>query len=137
MITVTDAVGFIGGIILSFCVIPQLILMYQSKSAVDISKQFTVLYFIGIVLQAIYMTVVGAWAGAIPIWIETVLAFILLTGKIYLDKSTMDAANNNVKTQPQHKETMHTEVDTEGEDLDPPIQVSHDVESIAESDDRE
>lgn len=133
MVTVTDALGFIGGIILSICMLPQLILMHQSKSAKDISMQFTVLYFIGLVLTAIYMTLIRAWAGAIPIWIETLLALILLAGKIYLDYSTMDAANDKAKTQQQRQETMHTEE----EDSGPPAQISHNVENLAENDDVE
>jgi hypothetical protein len=36
-------------------------------------------------MQASYCTLIAAWAGAIPIWIESLLALILLAGKVYLD----------------------------------------------------
>jgi hypothetical protein len=107
--------------------------MYQSKSAEDISMQFTVLYFVGLTLQAVYFSMIRAWAGAIPICFEALLAFMLLAGKIYLDHSTVDTANNNVKTQQQRQEAMPTE----GVDLDPPVQISHDIENLAENDNKE
>jgi uncharacterized protein with PQ loop repeat len=108
MITFTDALGFIGGIILSICMLPQLTLMYQTKSAKDLSLLFTVLYSIGLVMTAAYMTLIRAWAGAIPVWIETLLAFILLAGKIYLDGSAKESDKRN-KAQQERQETMPSE----------------------------
>ena len=85
MITGTDALGFTGGIILSICLAPQLIKMFRKKSAKEISFTFTLLYFTGLLMTAIYMTLIKAWAGAIPIWVETFFSIILILGKIYLD----------------------------------------------------
>lgn len=108
MITFIDALGFIGGIILSICMLPQLTLMYKTKSAKDLSLLFTVLYSIGLVMTAVYMTLIRAWAGAIPVWIETLLAFVLLSGKIYLDSSAEESDKRN-KTQQERQDTMPSE----------------------------
>jgi uncharacterized protein with PQ loop repeat len=124
MITLTDALGFIGGIILSICMLPQLTLMYQTKSAKDISMLFTILYSIGLVMTAIYMTLIRAWAGAIPIWIETVLALILLSGKIFLDNSAKESDEHN-KTRQERQETMSSDK----EDPDHSMHVRHVVEN--------
>jgi hypothetical protein len=57
--------------------------MFRSGSAKDISALFTLLYFISVALEATYMTMISAWAGAIALWIETAFAFIFFSGKIY------------------------------------------------------
>jgi uncharacterized protein with PQ loop repeat len=124
MITLTDALGFIGGIILSICMLPQLSLMYQTKSAKDISMLFTILYSIGLVMTAIYMTLIRAWAGAIPIWIETFLALILLSGKFFLDRSAKDSDEHNTIRQ-ERQETMFTDK----EDSDHSMHICHVVEN--------
>ncbi len=85
MISVTDAVGFVGGVIGSICAFPQLILMFRTKSAKEISIMFAILYFVALTMQATYCTLIAAWAGAIPLWIESLFAFILLAGKVFLD----------------------------------------------------
>jgi len=87
MITGTDALGFTGGVLLSICLAPQLIKMFRKKSAKEISFSFTLLYFTGLLMTAIYMTLIKAWAGAIPIWVETFFSMILMMGKIYFDTS--------------------------------------------------
>jgi uncharacterized protein with PQ loop repeat len=81
MISVTDVLGFAGGLIGAVCTVPQLILMFRTRSAKEISILFAILYFVGLVLQASYCTLIAAWAGVIPIWFESLLALILLAGK--------------------------------------------------------
>jgi len=56
MISVTDAVGFVGGVIGSICAFPQLILMFRTKSAKEISIMFAILYFVALTMQATYCT---------------------------------------------------------------------------------
>lgn len=85
MVSGANVLGFAGGVVCSVCTFPQLILMFRTRSAKEISILIAILSFVGLVMQASYCTLIAAWAGAVPIWIESLLAFILLAGKVYLD----------------------------------------------------
>ena len=106
MITGTDALGFIGGVILSICLLPQLIKMFRKKSAKEISLSFTLLFFTGLLLSALYMTLIKAYAGAIPIWVETFFSMILMMGKIYFDTSA--AKQRGDEMEPDEEEGVAT-----------------------------
>lgn len=120
IITGTDILGLIGGFIGSICALPQLILMFQSRSAKDISSLFTLLYFISLSMTSAYMTLKSAWAGAIALWIETMLAFILLAGKMYF--SILEA-----KQEEHQKKKVCIE-----QDSDITIEISLYLEDLAE-----
>jgi uncharacterized protein with PQ loop repeat len=107
MITITDVIGFIGGIILSISSLPQLIHLFQTRSAKDISKLSTLTLLAGLLMTAVYLTLISAWAGAVPVYFETFMAFILVIGKAYLDH--MEAKGDEHKTKIQASDDHNPE----------------------------
>ncbi|KAI8925336.1 hypothetical protein BC831DRAFT_461655 [Entophlyctis helioformis] len=83
---VTDALGIAGGILLSICAIPQLVVMWQNRSARDVSLLWISAYTGGLVLTLAYLTLLRAWAGAIPLVVETALGLAVLLSKVVLDR---------------------------------------------------
>jgi uncharacterized protein with PQ loop repeat len=93
-----DALGIAGGVILSICCVPQIYVIYKTKSAGDVSTTFTVLYFLGLLLSTIYMCLIHAWAGAGPLIFETVLAALLcFLVWFYKKKSSDDCSHHEYK----------------------------------------
>ena len=69
-------IGYIGGIVLSVCLIPQIYRVYKTKQVENISYLWQILYIIGICLHLYY----GVYYNLLPIYIPTIieLFFILL-----------------------------------------------------------
>jgi len=111
MIAVADVLALLGGFLGSVCSVPQLFLMFRSGSAKDISALFTSLYFISLALQATYMTMKSAWAGAIALWIETALAFIFFSGKLYFLLMEKQRENFQEKSIQDSEITMEVTID--------------------------
>ncbi|KAI8925310.1 hypothetical protein BC831DRAFT_461516 [Entophlyctis helioformis] len=82
---VTTALGIIGGTLLSFCSIPQLVVMWKNRSARDVSMAWIVSLTLGLMVQSAYLILLEAWAGAIPLIVQVVLAVGVLGSKIVLD----------------------------------------------------
>lgn len=80
-----DFFGYSGGILLSICSIPQVYLMYTTKSAKDVSIYYAVLFFIGLVLTLVYLILEEAVAGIITMSVEVLLSMVVILLKIYLD----------------------------------------------------
>ncbi|KAI8609221.1 hypothetical protein BC830DRAFT_1054439, partial [Chytriomyces sp. MP71] len=81
---VVNVVGALGGAILAICTLPQLYQMYKTRSADDISLTWAVMYTSGLILTAIYLCFVRAWASAGPIVLECLLGALLVCAKIAL-----------------------------------------------------
>lgn len=69
-----DGLGFVGGIILSGCLIPQLIKAVRTKSAKDISYLWQVLSLVGLFLTFIY----GIYFLLYPVFIPLILEMSLM-----------------------------------------------------------
>jgi MtN3 and saliva related transmembrane protein len=82
---VTEVFGYTGGIVLSICTIPQIIQIFKTKCAKDISIWFAVLYSLGLSLTFVYMVLIGALAGIITMAFETILSFVVIGSKLYFD----------------------------------------------------
>ena len=69
-------IGYIGGIVLSVCLIPQIYRVYKTKQVENISYLWQILYIIGICLHLYY----GIYYNLSPIYIPTIieLCFILI-----------------------------------------------------------
>lgn len=77
-----DFLGFIAGALVTCSIIPQLIRVYQLKSAREISMLFTALLIVGLVIWLIY----GIYLRLVPviIWnaVGTFLTALLLMAKL-------------------------------------------------------
>lgn len=72
--TTTDIIGYSGGIILSICLIPQILKIYQTKEVENISYLWQILYFLGISLHLYY----SIYYNLLPIFIPTILELLLV-----------------------------------------------------------
>jgi MtN3 and saliva related transmembrane protein len=81
-----DFFGYTGGIFLSICTIPQIYLMYSTKSAKDVSLIYAILYFTGLSLTLVYLVLEEAFAGVVTMGFEVFLAGVIIGLKIYLDR---------------------------------------------------
>lgn len=79
------ALGYTGGAALSICLIPQLIAMWRTKSAGDLSLPWLILYSSGLILSSAYLIYIEAMAAWIPMIIELTLTVTTLASKLYLD----------------------------------------------------
>lgn len=80
-----SAIGWIGGIALSICALPQAIKTYRTKSAGDLSWGFIILWFVGEVFTLAYI-VSGDWIGGSwhpPLYLNYGLNIVLLFYLIY------------------------------------------------------
>jgi MtN3 and saliva related transmembrane protein len=82
----TTTLGIVGGVTLSLCTLPQLIQIWKTKSARDVSLQFTVMYFVGLTCTVAYMGLIEAWAAFFPASFECFLAVLMIISKVIMDK---------------------------------------------------
>mmetsp|Transcript_23368 Transcript_23368/g.57997 ORF Transcript_23368/g.57997 Transcript_23368/m.57997 type:complete len:125 (-) Transcript_23368:79-453(-) len=80
-----DIPGYIGGGILAVCVVPQIIKVFRTRSAKDISFLWSAMYILGLVLTTVYLIGIGATAGYVGTLIEIAVAVFLVLTKIYFD----------------------------------------------------
>jgi uncharacterized protein with PQ loop repeat len=83
---VVSALGVTGGVILAICTLPQLIQIWQTQSAQDVSLYFTIMYFLGLSMTVAYLGLVGAYAAFFPCSLECVLAFLMICSKLIMDR---------------------------------------------------
>ena len=65
-----DVVGYIGGILLAVCTLPQIWHMYSTQSASDLQKRFLILYLVGCILTFAYLVAKNAWAAWVTMTVE-------------------------------------------------------------------
>jgi uncharacterized protein with PQ loop repeat len=82
---VVSALGVTGGVILAICTLPQLIQIWRTQSAQDVSLYFTIMYFLGLSMTVAYLGLVGAYAAFFPCSLECVLAFLMICSKLIMD----------------------------------------------------
>ena len=82
--TVIDILAYASGLFFSICLIPQLQLMWQNRSASDVSFSWTLLFIVGLLFQITYLALLGGyiWSSVVP---ELSLALGVLWSKFYLD----------------------------------------------------
>lgn len=75
-----ELVGWIGGIALAVCAIPQVVTTWKAKSMDGISWLFLILWFIGEAFTVSYIVVTNISSGAfqIPLIVNCVLNIMLL-----------------------------------------------------------
>lgn len=77
---ITDIVGYIGGIILSICLIPQIIKIYQTKHVENLSYTWQLMYITGISLHLYY----AIYYNLLPIFIPTIVEICLVLFMLFL-----------------------------------------------------
>ena len=87
---ITDIIGYSGGIILSVCLIPQIIKIYQTKHVENLSYTWQLMYIIGISLHLYY----AIYYNLLPILIPTILEILLVMLMIFL--KIIYNNNNNI-----------------------------------------
>ncbi|GMF10925.1 unnamed protein product [Phytophthora lilii] len=85
MDTFFDTLGLVGSFLVSAALVPQIIKVYRSKSAKDISKAFQSVFVVGIACITVYGMGEGLWPIWIPSTLELLGGVILLTMKHYYD----------------------------------------------------
>ena len=66
----TNGIGYLGGVMLAICTLPQIWHMYSTQSAADLQKRFLFLYLAGCILTFIYLILMDAWAAWITMTLE-------------------------------------------------------------------
>ena len=87
---IVDAIGYSGGVILSLCLIPQIVTIIKTKQVNNISYLWQFLYILGIIFHLYY----GIYYNLAPIYIPTAIelffVLILLGLKIYYERKKND-----------------------------------------------
>ena len=79
-----DILGYIGGSILAICNIPQIIQMWATRSADDISYISLCFYILGLILMITYLIGINALAGWVAMILEVVLCVAVIILKYLL-----------------------------------------------------
>jgi MtN3 and saliva related transmembrane protein len=74
-----DILGYLGGLLTTFCYLPQIIRVFRLKSAREISTSFTVLLLTGIIIWLIY----GIWLNIVPIIVWNIFAIGIVGTLLY------------------------------------------------------
>jgi len=74
-----EYLGYIGGVLTTFCYIPQIIQVYKLKSAKEISLLFTIMLLIGVVCWLFY----GILLSLFPIILWNVIALVMAAAMLY------------------------------------------------------
>ena len=78
----SEYLGYIGGVLTTFCYVPQIVRVFRLKSAKEISLPFTIMLLIGVVIWLMY----GILLSLVPIilWnsIGVVVVILLLFAKL-------------------------------------------------------
>ena len=83
---VRDAMGVVGGVLLAFCLVPQLYKIHRTKSAQDIDFGWTALYAGGLAFNIAYLVLEHALVGWIFLIIELALILAVIAYKLALEK---------------------------------------------------
>lgn len=92
-----DAIGIIGGTTLALCLIPQLLKLYQTRSAADLSYLFLLLYSLGLSLKLVYYVDLREWPAAVPIMVELGMGSFLYVIKFFLDRDNRQKHSPDVQ----------------------------------------
>lgn len=80
-----EALGFIGGIMISLSLIPQVIKTFRTKDASSISYSYQAIYIVGCTFINIYAFYINMWVIYVPCVIEQVMIVTLTLMKIIFD----------------------------------------------------
>lgn len=81
----TELLGYVGGFILSFALLPQVVHTYRTRSTKDLSYGWQAAYILGLVLCYVYFVLSGVTAAWVTLTFELVFALFLLAMKLRFD----------------------------------------------------
>jgi MtN3 and saliva related transmembrane protein len=73
MMGMTDAIGFLAGVLTTIAFVPQALKMYASKSGKDVSARMLLIFSAGVILWLIY----GIMIGSLPVILANLVTLIL------------------------------------------------------------
>ncbi|KAG7380716.1 hypothetical protein PHYPSEUDO_006898 [Phytophthora pseudosyringae] len=97
METFYDTLGLVGSFLVSAALVPQIVKVFRSKSAKDISRSFQSVFVVGIACITAYGMGEGLWPIWIPSTLELLGGIILLVMKHYYDRCDAKLAENERK----------------------------------------
>ncbi|GMF10924.1 unnamed protein product [Phytophthora lilii] len=80
-----NILGLVGSFMISASLVPQIVKVYRTKSAKDLSRSFQLLYVAGLILVAVYGLGESLWPIWIPVVIELAGGLTLLVMKVIYD----------------------------------------------------
>jgi MtN3 and saliva related transmembrane protein len=81
-----DLLGLVGSFLISASLVPQILKVYRTRSARDISRSFQLLYVLGLLLVAIYGLGEALWPIYIPVLLELAGGLLLLAMKLHYER---------------------------------------------------
>ncbi len=78
-------VGLVGGLLLGFCLIPQIIKSIRTESTNDIAYSWTIIYALGLIMLITYGIYFELWSIYAPACLELVCIIILFFLKLHYD----------------------------------------------------
>ncbi|KAE9034535.1 hypothetical protein PR003_g9162 [Phytophthora rubi] len=82
--------GFLGSLLLAASLVPQMMKIYKTKSAKDISLSYQIAYVLGLAMIVVYGFGRWLWPVYIPATIELCAALVVFSMKIYYDWQEKD-----------------------------------------------
>lgn len=79
--------GYIGGSILAFQHIPQIVKIWYNRSAHDLSSAFICFNILGLILMLVYAISTEDYPIAIPVGFSLVFSIVLGMSKSYIDSA--------------------------------------------------
>ncbi|KAE9034534.1 hypothetical protein PR003_g9163 [Phytophthora rubi] len=81
-----NILGLVGSFMISASLVPQIVKVYRTQSARDLSRSFQLLYVAGLTLVAVYGVGESLWPIWIPVVIELAGGLTLLAMKFIYDR---------------------------------------------------
>lgn len=94
MNTFYGLIGMFGSFVISAGMVPQILKIYRTKSAADISVSFQLLYLVGLSLMLTYGFGAGQWPVWIPCSCEFVAISTMIVMKQYYDRKNRAASKH-------------------------------------------
>ena len=95
--TAETVLGTLGGLLLSLCLLPQLLNMWKTRSASDLSFGWLALYGAGLALNTAYLVLARAPVGAAFHGVELGLVILMAGWKGVLDRGGGGAKKPSVE----------------------------------------
>jgi len=86
MITLTDTIGFISATFTTIAFIPQVVRVWKTRSARDVSLGMYALFNTGVALWLYYGLLIESWPIIAANWITLLLAGAIMVMKVYFDR---------------------------------------------------
>lgn len=77
--------GFLGSLLLAASLVPQMMKLYKTKSAKDISLSYQISYVLGLSMIVVYGFGRSLWPVYIPATIELCAVLVVFSMKLYYD----------------------------------------------------